>query len=857
MKKRSLLIVLFLLFVLLMVGCKKDKPIEQEPQEHTHLFGEWQEVVAASCYTDGIMERTCECGKVETQSIQGGHKWTQGTCMKKSVCEICGEKGEYEDHNYSEWEVLLEPECVSTGLKTHKCSWCGKVETVSIPSLEHNYSEWKILQNSTCTEEGLREHTCSVGGEVVREKIPVIDHSFSEWEVLTEPTCTVEGVQIHHCVSCGLEEVETIDFTEHLYSEWNITKDPTCDQVGVKTHECSICHNIEEQIIAKTEHNFELIGSENVCSECHEKESTHSVIQSAIEQVSLVIDPDKTEGLVLPTSLLNVSITWKSINPNIITDEGVIYASSFKRTAIMVGTFTYNGEQEEASFEVEVPVMDVSTHNYCWNVFYSKKVVDQTAANLVFITKPYGDCTVVGYESSNPEVITSKGVISQKLYKQTASITCHLRYGNVISTHTKSVDVLPFTDTQVLEIVEDWVPTMIEKLQNGEIDYLPCTDEVFGTTISWFCMEPGIIAGNGVFVKPSVATNLELKCTIVFKQQNRQLTFNLTNIGGNMSKLDQLKEWIKGQIPTRIMGTKNFVLDNDALDYQIRTNSGGVLNLIDGSNPSVDRSLLIDVTKNTWVNRFFGSGKYGIYHPVVTQDILNQMMYEGYKNPNEQNILWITVHESGMPRTANDALLLAQVQMDTATGKRDRQASWNYQVDEKMIYQSFEDEVICWHAGDGTVTLGNGNNNSIGIEMCINDDGNYDGAMYHDAKLIAMLLHKYNLSLVNVKRHFDWSGKICPNYMITQGRWYEFLSLVDKEYTAMSLLKDAKVTWEVTTDDNNNTEEVLAKYFNKAASTIYLSKPVSEEVTLHITMTVEYENETFTHSGDLTLYPDK
>ena len=50
------------------------------------------------------------------------------------------------------------------------------------------------------------------------------------------------------------------------------------------------------------------------------------------------------------------------------------------------------------------------------------------------------------------------------------------------------------------------------------------------------------------------------------------------------------------------MGTQNFVLDNDALDYQIRTNSGGVLNLIDGSTPSVDRSMLIDINRNDWKN---------------------------------------------------------------------------------------------------------------------------------------------------------------------------------------------------------------------------------------------------------------
>ena len=114
---------------------------------------------------------------------------------------------------------------------------------------------------------------------------------------------------------------------------------------------------------------------------------------------------------------------------------------------------------------------------------------------------------------------------------------------------------------------------------------------------------------------------------------------------------------------------------------------------------------------------------------------------------------------------SQDAVLLAEVQVRNAysTG---RQASWHYQVDETGVYQSFDDSIVCWHAGDGTYKLGGGNNNGIGIEMCINSDGNYEASMRMDAKLIAHLLHKYNLTLENVKRHYDFDGKQCPFYMI-------------------------------------------------------------------------------------------
>lgn len=861
MKKRNLLILAIILVLCLMAGCKKNNiPPKDEGGEHVHEFSEWEVKSEPSCYIDGYKQRDCKnCSESETEIIPAAHKYTEATCMARAKCEVCGEKtGSFAEHNFSEWEIKSEPTCVLNGLKEHKCVWCGLVESFSTPAYNHNFTEWKVLQNSTCTENGLREHTCNTCHEVIREETPKIEHNFAPWEVQNEATCVVEGVSMHCCVACGLEEVQTISMREHQYSAWTVEKDASCHEVGIMARECSVCHKCERTATAASEHEYTNLNGINICKICGSQEDNINVLSSAIDAIKLTVNANDENGLVLPEEINVVSIVWKSMTPNIVTDDGTIFASRLEQTAIMVGQFNYNETSMDKIFEVTIPVMDVGTQTYSWNAYFSKKVLNETASNLVFITKPYGDCKVFGYETSNPDIITKDGRITQKLYDQSATITCYLQYGKVISTYSKKVIVKSYTDNQIVEMVSDWVPTMVEKLQNGEATSLPYTDGLYGTTINWFCMEPGIFAGNGIFVKPDKPMDLEIKCTVVYKQCNRQLTFNLTNIGGNMTKVDQLREWIKGQIPTRIMGTKNFVLENDALDYQIRTNSGGVLNLIDGANPIVDRSMLIDETKKTWVNKCWGSGSLNtLYHPFVSQEILNKMMYEGYLLPNENNILWITVHESGMPRVNNDAKLLAQIQMDTATGKRSREASWNYQVDEKSIYQSFEDDVICWHAGDGTKTIGNGNNNSIGIEMCINEDGNYDGAMYNDAKLIAMLLHKYNLSLVNVKRHYDWSGKVCPNYMITQGRWLEFLSLVDKEYTAMSLLKDAKVSWTVTTDDNNNTEEVLDTYFTKGASTIYMSKPVSKKVVLHITMTVEYEGEVFTHSQDLTLYPDK
>lgn len=849
MKIRKIGIILGILIVVTMVSCKK---------EHQHDFDSWQLVTEATCEEEGLLLRYCKnCNEVEEQTIEAlGHDATDATCMAPSYCKRCEKVlGTVVAHQYGNWETVSEPTCLKTGSKKHSCSVCGHMETQIISSLDHQYTEYKIIKNATCSSEGLKERTCLLGGEVQKTVIEKIPHQYKNWEIIEDATCEKEGLRKRVCSDCHHIEVETIKKLDHIYTDWAVKEIATCYSFGIEERECEFCHHTEQRLLEELEHQFENIGGQIQCEKCGYAKDTYDAIEEAKE--SVVLEVSTTNGVNFPSEVSGVQITWKSCSPDIITDEGFVYADSKKRKATIIGSYTYNQVTKEVKYEIDVPAFNDNTIAYAWDVYYSKKFVEYTVNDVYFLWKDYGDCVVLDYESSNVDVMSHSGMIYQQVYDQTVLVTARFQRGKIIQVYEKEIIVGAYTDIQRVNKVAAWIPEKVEELKSGTTNYLPVTHEEYGTTIQWYSLEAGVIAGNGVFVKPLIAHDVTIYCTVLCGSDSKDMRFVLPSIGGNMTKLMQVTEWMKGQLPTQIMGTKNFVLENDALDYQIRIHSGGVLNLIDGSDVIVDRSKLIDTTRKDWENKFWGSGTFGTtYHPSVPQDVLDKMMYTGYIMPNPQNILWITIHESGMPRVGNDAKLLADVQLQTAKGERDREASWNYQVDENKIYQSFEDEVICWHAGDGTATRGNGNNNSIGIEMCINGDGNYDGAMYHDAKLVASLLHKYNLTLANVKRHYDWSGKICPNYMITQGRWTEFLSLVDKEYTAMQLLKDAQVTWTVTTDTNSDTDAVLNQYFTKGASTLWYSKPVSSPVTLHITMTIVYEGTTLVQSSDLVLLPD-
>ena len=200
-----------------------------------------------------------------------------------------------------------------------------------------------------------------------------------------------------------------------------------------------------------------------------------------------------------------------------------------------------------------------------------------------------------------------------------------------------------------------------------------------------------------------------------------------------------------------------------------------------------------------------------------------------------------------MPKDGDNAELLAQVQWrNVFTSDEYREASWHYQVDEGKIYQSFPDETHAWHAGGSYGKyLPYNNRNSIGIEMCINGDGNYDGAMANDAKLVANLMHKYNLTLKNVVRHYDTSGKICPNYMIETNRYDEFIQKVSNEYLAIQYLRNANVEWSVSHPE----------LFEYGVNGLYYAKPVASDTVVTVTLKVTLDNYVYEGSSSFVLKP--
>jgi hypothetical protein len=163
--------------------------------------------------------------------------------------------------------------------------------------------------------------------------------------------------------------------------------------------------------------------------------------------------------------------------------------------------------------------------------------------------------------------------------------------------------------------------------------------------------------------------------------------------------------------------------------------------------------------------------------PVITDFVPAKTM----ERPGEQRkIKYIVIHETGNAgRNANAASHNNYLHTQAGSQKK----SWHYTVDDREIYYHIPDNEIAFHAGDG-LTQDGGNQNGIGIEMCINPESDYEQTLKNTAKLSAMLLKTYDLPIDSLKKHEDFSGKHCPDHLLSEGRWDEFVAMVASEMGA-------------------------------------------------------------------------
>lgn len=123
----------------------------------------------------------------------------------------------------------------------------------------------------------------------------------------------------------------------------------------------------------------------------------------------------------------------------------------------------------------------------------------------------------------------------------------------------------------------------------------------------------------------------------------------------------------------------------------------------------------------------------------------------------------ITIHNTG---NASSSAANERAWLTNPTNART--ASFHIAVDEREAIECIPLSENAWHSGDGGGAK-SGNRTSIGIEIC--ESGNYAKTLDNAATLVASMLKERGWGVDRLRRHYDWSGKICPRLMYDGGAW--------------------------------------------------------------------------------------
>ena len=131
-----------------------------------------------------------------------------------------------------------------------------------------------------------------------------------------------------------------------------------------------------------------------------------------------------------------------------------------------------------------------------------------------------------------------------------------------------------------------------------------------------------------------------------------------------------------------------------------------------------------------------------------------------------------------------------------------RGASAHYFVGHQgEIWQCVEDKDVAWHVGANSYKHPYcRNSNSIGIEMCCKKDSKgtwyfEDATVKATIELVKELMAKYKIPAANVIRHYDVTGKQCPEpYVRDAAAWNAFKAALTGATTTVTTGNIVSVT---------------------------------------------------------------
>lgn len=148
------------------------------------------------------------------------------------------------------------------------------------------------------------------------------------------------------------------------------------------------------------------------------------------------------------------------------------------------------------------------------------------------------------------------------------------------------------------------------------------------------------------------------------------------------------------------------------------------------------------------------------------KEITKKLLNTNYTIGQKLNPEYIIIHDTGNRSAGADTM----AHYNYWTSGNSEKTSAHYVVDDETVMQLLEHDQVGWHTGvlftKNPKVPQAVNKNSIGIELCVNEDGDFMETMKNGIALTKYLMDEFDIPAERVITHNDATGKICPAMMI-------------------------------------------------------------------------------------------
>ena len=448
---------------------------------------------------------------------------------------------------------------------------------------------------------------------------------------------------------------------------------------------------------------------------------------------------------VYPETVKDKRVKFKSSDGQILTISNSGLITIYKEGDVTITVSSTLTPSVVAQFNVHVYAPSHFNVEYASSSIVS--VGESVELNVEYITRA-GEKEVVSYSSSNPEIIQVENNVVTGLAKGFAEVVLEANDGNKMKI---GITVTDGTESDLAKLVLSAHNSNILKVYNlGIGDGIPAYYMDMISSISKLMFNEEYTVDNKYYsVQQGVASN--------HGKEKTSTEFITVHYTGNMSATAD--------------GNANanyFATGGNGTSIHYVTGNDGIYYILD----------------EKLVGFHAGDGTSTTFEWIPTGVMV--------KETDPEKPL-IGINQDSIYTINGEVTTIAVPTGSTALTKKVTDAKWinDMGLAYKVVNGEYYMGTTWWcysQVAEGRICNHGGNNNSIGIESCVNKGSDIWYTWHKTAQLVADLMNRYNLDITRVVGHHFFTAKDCPQPMLENQLqlWYEFIEMVKAEYELLT-----------------------------------------------------------------------